>query len=144
MAEVVYNRAKLRIGQGLTVLDSSTLRVLVLRIAPIGVTDPDLTTITALLAVATAAEASGTGYTRKVITGASGTQNNTADRADFDAADVTWVGANWGNFTAVVFYDEGGGTDATRYPLLYSDTNAGFATNGGDVTMTITDFLRLV
>jgi hypothetical protein len=137
MAEVVYNIAKLRFTNGSNDWDTSDIRVLVIgtnATTPSQMFDPDLTTVAALLALTGIAEASGTGYARKT-TVRQDTVDNVNDRANLDADAITWNGASGWTARAVVFYEEGGGTDATRNLISFHDSNFPVVTNGGDFTV---------
>lgn len=80
-------------------------------------------------------ECSGTGYSAggETLTNQAVTQDNTNDRADFDADDVTWSSL-----------DVSGGGDP-NYTIMYDDTHASdilmaaweitTGTNGGDFTI---------
>ena len=66
MAVVVTNRAKRDVANGSLDLDTADLRVLLLRVnpdgaLPAGAIDPDLTTVSGLLAVSTVVELSASG-----------------------------------------------------------------------------------
>lgn len=146
MTEVVYNVAKARMANGSLDWDTTDLRMLALSVAPAGVRDPDIDTVTALLAVSTTAEVASTGYSRKTMGTKTVTEDDTNNRANLDFATVAWTGLVGQTFTAVVVYEEGGGTDSTRNLVSYHDT--GFPVTVGnpggalDVT-TPNDVLRL-
>lgn len=133
--EVTYTNGRNRFAAGDTAWDSSTIGVLVLETTAAGAYNPDLDTVSDLLAVGSVAEAVGTGYLRKTLGSKTITNDDTNNWAVLDAADVTWTGANWGDVKALVLFDEGGGTDGTRYLLSYHDEGLSTATtNGGDFT----------
>lgn len=140
MAEVLYNNAK---GKDLS---SGTLKMLLLKTAPAGCSNPDLDTITALLAVSTAAECDFTNYARKTLASVTRTVNDTSDRVDFDAASVTWTsagGASNNTPVAAVIYLDVDGSDGNAVPYSFHDTGFSVATNGGDYTVAIADFARI-
>lgn len=141
MAEVVYNNAK---GRDLS---SGTYKMLLLKTAPAGCANPDLDTITALLAVSTAAECDFTNYVRKTLASVTRTVDDTNDRVAFDASDVTWTsagGASNNTPAAAVIYLDVDGTDANAVPMTYHDTGFGVtATNGGNFVVAISDFARV-
>lgn len=127
-------------------LDTSTVGILLLRTTAAGAFDPDLDTVTALLAVGSVLEANFTNYARKTGLTATVTEDDANNRANVDLANQTWTAAggaaNNTPVAAVVFQDGAG--DGTRYLISYHDTNFGsVATNGGDYTINISDFLRI-
>jgi hypothetical protein len=143
MAQVVYNRFKQRVVTGQIDLDSANIRCLILETTAAGAFNPDIDTVSALLAVGGVTEATGTGAGRRTAT-LTVTEDDTNDRANVALASaVTWTGANWGDAVAVVFYDEGSGTDATRQLIAYYDTGLPITTNGGDLTINTGDILRV-
>lgn len=80
---------------------------------------------------------------RKPLTGVTVTVNDTNDRVDIDAADVTWTaptGAAVG--AAVICYDPDTttGTDADLVPLTKHDLS--WTPDGNNFTLTIADFFR--
>lgn len=89
----------------------------------------DMDTLSALLGDANTAEATNTGYARKVLTDADLTAlapDDTNDRMDLDFADQTWtaVAATGGAWTDLVLcYDNDTtlGTDANIIPLAMFD-----------------------
>ena len=145
MAQTVYNIAKSRMASGDLDLNTDTLGMLLLKTTAAGAFNPDVDDIAELLAVATVAECDFTNYVRKTFVGTV-TVDNTNDRANIDAANVTWTtagGALNNTPVAAVIYEELG-VDSADIPIAYYDTNFGsVATNGGDFTVNITDFLRV-
>lgn len=80
-------------------------------------------------------ELSGAGYSRATLASKAVAEDDTNNRATFDAADVVWTGINAGTAAAVVIA-KNSGADATSVLIAYIDTG-GFpvATNGGDLTI---------
>lgn len=80
-------------------------------------------------------EVSGTGYTAggKVLTSQTVTQDNSNDRAVFDAADVTWTGLSVGTPGWAVLYKDTG--NASTSPLICYWQLGTTPTNGGDYTL---------
>lgn len=80
---------------------------------------------------------------RKNLASVTVTVNDTNDRVEVDAADVTWT-APTGNAVGavVVCYDPDttGGTDADLIPLTKHDVT--WTPDGNDFTLTIADFYR--
>lgn len=147
VTDIVYNVAKARIASGATDLDTSTLKMLLLKTTAAGASNPDLQSVTQLKAVAGVAECDFTGYVRKTLTTVTVTQDDTNDRANVDAANVTWDpagGATNNTPVAAAIYHDVDGTDANSRLISYHDTNFGVtATNGSPFTVNVADFVRL-
>lgn len=80
---------------------------------------------------------------RKTLTSVTATVNDTNDRVDIDAADVTWTAATGNAISAVVICydpDTTTGTDADLIPLTKHDVT--MTPDGSDFTLTIADFVR--
>lgn len=137
--ELFYNGAKADLAQAVfdwaTVADAR-IRCLLLATTAAEATNPDTDTITALLA-GSAVECSGTGYTRKDLpaAGRSVTEDDANDRAQLEAADITWTAADFTDVVAYVIYYDSTGTDAdaTNWPIAYGEQSA--QPNGGDLTL---------
>src|SRR5690606_19576027 len=87
------------------------------------------------------AELSGTGYVggfngsgRKTLASKAINVDNANDRAEFDAADLTWSGINAGTVEYLVLLVEVT-TDADSHLICAIDVSS-FVTNGGDLTVT--------
>jgi hypothetical protein len=80
-------------------------------------------------------EESGTGYTAGGVTLANKVvaQDNTNNRASFDADDVTWTGLNVGTPAAAVMYKDTAGAASTDPLMLVYEL--GVASNGGNYTL---------
>jgi len=131
MANVAYNTAKKRL------LDAgfnwASVDVRALLVTSGYSVDPDDTFVDDLTPGSN--ELSGTGYVRKALASESTSQDNTNDRAEGDADDVTWSAINAGTAAAVVLYAFVT-NDADSWLIAYVDTG-GFpiTTNGGDLTI---------
>jgi len=78
-------------------------------------------------------ELSGTGYVRKTLASKTLTVDDTADEVRWDAADITWTGADFGTVNAMVIYKEV--VDDTDSELIaYVELSSPAVTNGGDFT----------
>lgn len=137
MAETAYNVMK---GKDLS---SGTVRCLLLKTTAAGAFDPDIATITALLAVATVEECDFTNYVRKTVT-VTRTVDNSNNRVNFDVDDIVWDtagGVSNNTPVALVFYlfDT---DDSSSLPISYHDSNFSTATNGADYTVAVADFCR--
>lgn len=138
MAEVVYNVGKTRILAGDTALDSSDLRMLIVITSKTGASDPDLGTLAAIDAVGTVAFHSE----RVALASLTVTQDNTNDRANADAGNVTFAAAAGVSALAAIIYDHAaGGTDSVRYPISFHDTGFPQPMDGG-LVVNIADWLR--
>lgn len=116
-----------------TVADAR-IRVLLLTVAT-GAGNPDHDTVTA--AIASATECSGTGYVRKDVpaSGRSITVDDTNNRIQLEADDITWTGADFTDVAAWLMYYDSTGTDsdATNIPIAYGELVA--EPNGGPLTL---------
>jgi hypothetical protein len=144
MAETVYNKGKYTIARGLFADGSTTYSCLILSGAsvPAGASSVDLDFVSELLAVGGTTEMTGTGYVRKALATLTRTEDDANDRVAFDAANVTWTAINAGTARALVTYKDGG-SDAARELLSFHDTNFPVVTNGGDLTVNISDLIWL-
>lgn len=102
---------------------------------PAGVHDPDLDTVSGLLAISNVAEVNATNYVRKQASSLSIAEDDINDRVNLDLASITWStlggGAN-DTIRCVFFYAPyGSGTDSTRDLIGIWDIPA-TTTNGGD------------
>lgn len=100
----------------------------------------DYDTLTDLLAGASNEQ---TTVGRKTLASVAVTVNDTDNRVDIDAADVTWTAPTGNAVGAVVICydpDSTGGTDADLIPLTKHDVT--WTPDGNDFTLTITDFFR--
>lgn len=99
-------------------------------------------------------EISGTGYAagyggsgRKVLASKTYALDKANDRTDFDAADITWTAIDAGTaYKAVVILEDHASTtsDTGTRVVSHHDTNFPVTTNGGDLTLQITDLIRLL
>lgn len=104
----------------------------------------DLNFVSDLLALAT--EANFTNYARQTLTRSAATEDDTNDRVNMDASDVVIAnsgGALNNTLYGAFFYDETGGTDATRELLSVDWFASTLTTNGGSLTYAIADLYRL-
>lgn len=151
MSDTVYNRFKYRNARGDTIIGTSDFRMLLLETTAAGAFNPDLDTVTDLLAVGGVAELTATNYARATLagetTGAGPDDANDRMNADFTDQVFTSLGVaagTDGSVVAAVVYDEGGGTDATRQLVSYHDSGFPVVTNGQNLTVaTPNDWLRL-
>jgi hypothetical protein len=136
MANRLFNNALEQIISGGLDLNTDDFRVLLLGGAGNVYTfDPDDVNVSDLTPGTN--ELGGTGYARGTLAGEAVVQNDTDDRAEWDATDLTFatLNADNGNIDAIVIYEEGGGADATRPLVAYIDTAnppLPFTTDGGN------------
>jgi len=153
MADLVFNVAKGRAAAYAQNVEDASPTNSAIIIVPINTTDTDadikdVDTLSALLALGSTSEATGSNWARKTLAAANITitvDDTTNDRVEvaFDS-DQTWSAvAASNNVTDLVFCydpDTTGGTDANIIPLTLHDF--AITTDGSDVTATAGDFFR--
>ena len=82
-------------------------------------------------------ELSGTGYSRKTLTGKATSQDNTNDRAELDCDDVTFTGINAGTAIAAVVFVQVTNDSDSWLVGYYDEGGFPFATNGGNLTLQV-------
>ncbi len=137
MADIVFNIAKGRVSE-LAALAAANDALILVPLETTGLvadaTMRDYDTLDAILAGASNEQTSN--LTRKTLASVTITTDDTNDRVDVDAADVTWIAATGNAVSAVVICydaDTTAGTDANIVPLVKLD--AVFTPAGGDVTI---------
>lgn len=107
----------------------------------------DLNTVTELLAVTSVDEATGGSYARQQLTSVTATEDDTNDRVNMDAANVTFSAVAAGAEIYGGFISRGTGVDGddlvSVFILKDSGSGTGITPNGSDITATISDFARL-
>lgn len=129
MANLIYNAAKAAWLEGTLDLLGETVRAALVSdsYTPDADADETLNDLTG--------EVSGPGYTSggQTLSGKSITRSDPADRATFDAADLTWPSATLAARGAVLYIDRG---DPEDCPLLaYLDFGQTFSVAGQDFTI---------
>lgn len=143
MANIVFNTALGRVAALATLSGAADALILVPLEATGLVTDAtmrDYDSLADILAGATNEQAT---VGRKTLASVTVTVNDTADRVDIDAADVTWTAPTGNAIGAVVICydpDTGAGTDADLIPLTKHDL--AWTPDGNSFTLTISDFAR--
>lgn len=127
MASVVYNNAKKLLGDGSTNWTSNTYRIALVTSSY----TPDI--VNHVYVSSLTNELTGTNYVRKDLTNKSVFVDNTNNRADYKADNLTWTGINAGTASAAVLY-KFGTTDADSVLIAYIDFTD-TVTNGGDFTL---------
>lgn len=81
-------------------------------------------------------EVAGTGYSRKTLASITAAEDDVNNRAEFDAANLTWTGIDVGDVDGLIIFEDTG-VDATSKLILYiNDGGLPITTNGGDLTVT--------
>lgn len=152
MADFVFNIAKGRAAELYNRVDAndpSTAELYVMAFNS-GATDAtlrDLDTVALIEADASTAEATNSGYSRKVLTDAdlvAFAPDDTNDRMDLDIPDQTWTavaaGTNWTDIC--IAYGLNGGADSAKVPLTWHDFVV--TPGGSDIVMQVaaTGFFR--
>ena len=152
MADFVFNIAKGRAAElynRVDANDASTAELYVMAFDS-GATDAtlrDLDTVALIESDASTAEATNSGYSRKVLTDAdlvAFAPDDTNDRVDLDIPDQTWTavaaGTNWTDIC--IAYGLNGGADSAKVPLTWHDFVV--TPGGSDIVMQVaaTGFFR--
>lgn len=113
---------------------------------PAGALDPDLNTVSQLLAVATIDEPTDGSYARVTMSSVSVTEDDTNDRAAVDFANVDFgVLDNTSVMGAFVYTVKTGDASDTDYDLvLVTDDNFPKVANGAGFVVNVADLLRLI
>lgn len=130
MANAKYNAFKVALANGGIDLDTDTINVMLVTSAYV----PNIDTHTNRSHVTD--EVTGTGYTAggQSLASKTVTQDNTADTAVFDAADVTWATSTITARGAVLYKSTG--TASTDTLIAYFDFGVDESSNEGDFTIT--------
>lgn len=148
MAEFVYNQGAMDLWDGTNdILTNALVKVMLVTASYVADRDNDF--IEEGVNDAEEHELEGTGYAggfgnsgRKVLASKTIILDKGADRADFDAADVVWTGIDAGTPSQMLCVTELT-SDVLSVLLSHHDTNFPVVTNGGDLTVTIADLIRL-
>jgi len=100
----------------------------------------DYDTVSALLAAANNEQST---MGRKTLASVTSTVDDTNNRNNMDAADITWTGATGNPISDILICydpDTTGGTDADLIPLTWHDYPA--TPDGSDIVATVSDFSR--
>lgn len=138
----IYNSTKQRLLQSSMDVDGDTIRVALVdnSVSYTPAIDSEEFVSDVLDGGTTAQELSGTGYSRQTLANATVVQDNTNDRAEFDADDVTWTGLDTtADVQGVLLYKQVGADDSTPGddPLLgyFDGGDFPISTNGSDFTV---------
>jgi hypothetical protein len=137
MGNIVFNIAKGKVGYyaGLPAANDALIAVPLETSGIVSdATMKDIDDLSTLLAGATNEQTSN--MTRKTLASVTSVVNDTDDRWDVDAADITWTAATGNAVSAVVICydpDTTGGTDSDLIPLVKLDMVV--TPSGGDITL---------
>jgi len=136
MADIIYNKAKAQIFSGDMDLDADTFKVALLEAS--GDQDPDDATVQAVLARGGTTELTSSGYSRQTLTSLAVNQDDTNDRAEWDAADVTFSSVSQASSEQVVGYlvYKEVNDDSDSIPILLVDSISAITPNGSDIKIT--------
>lgn len=145
MASLTYNLGRTGILEGSIDLDADVIKAMLVTSSYVANKDDDFVDDGGA-DDAIDHELTGTGYAagfggsgRKTLGTIAITEDDANDRAEFDAANLTWTGIDAGTAAAVVIYKHLT-SDLLSTLIAYIDTG-GFpvVTNGGDLTITWND-----
>lgn len=136
MASQVYNEAKRAILAGEIDFDTDDIRVQLLMTNTTADTENDA--IVDLADFTTLDEMDGANYAVKALTTEAVNKDDTNDRAEFDADDVTYTALGNGtrNVQGALIYKHVDGTDANDLVLFWVEFASSQAPGGNDFTIT--------
>ena len=143
MAQTATNKGKQLFATGGIVPGTTDLRIGLLKTLASHANVPDVNFISDMEAHADFAELTVSGYSRQALANEAATEDDTNDRSNIDADNVTFSALAAGETIVGAFVFVHTGSDATASVVAIYDLTS-TPTNGGDVTINITDFLRLV
>jgi len=142
MAQTATNKAKYLFATGAIVPGTTDLRMGLLKTLSGHSNVADLNTVSEMEAHADFAELTASGYARVALTSVAATEDDTNDRANIDCADVAFAAISAGETIVGCFIFQHTGSDSTASLIGVYDL-ASTPTNGGTVTVNVSDFLRL-
>lgn len=128
----VYNRAKALLMNGGLDLDNDDIRVLL--VDNTYSFDPDHNVVADVAASEVTDVGGGTPYARKALTTETVTEDDANDRANFDADDPVWSGADFGTPDAIIVF-KFVTNDADSPVIACLDITPKIATNTGSYTV---------
>lgn len=143
MATITFNIALGRVASLAALPDTNDALVMVPLEATGLVTDATMRDYDTLADLLAGASNEQTTVGRKTLASVTVTVNDTSDRVDVDAADVTWTAPSGNAIGAVVICydpDTTTGTDADLIPLTKHDLS--WTPDGNDFALTVSDFFR--
>ncbi len=113
--------------------------------ANVATSAPDINFVTDMESHADYAEITGavSGYARVALLSEAATEDDTNDRSNIDADNVSFGALGAGETIVGAFIFKEGASDAAREVVAIYDLTS-TPTNGGTVTVNVADFLRLV
>ena len=130
----IYNLAKNQIIQAELDLSSETFQVMLVD-SDYSASESDTYLDTGGASDPVDAELSGTGYERKTLSTFSFTQDDTNNRIDIDADDVTWSRLTAGTAVGAIIFLEGPTDDTDALMIAYIDDGFPFTTEGSNFTL---------
>ena len=127
MASLIYNNAKMLIGNGTLNWTSGTYRIALVT----STYTPDIDNHVYVSSITN--ELTGGNYVRKDTTNRTITVDSANDRADYKADNITWTAINAGTVGAAILY-KFNTNDADSQLIAYIDLTD-TVTNGGDFTI---------
>lgn len=104
----------------------------------------DLNTVAELLALTSVDEVTGGSYARVAMTNVAATEDDTNNRVNLDADNVTFEGVASGqNVICGWIHKDGGGDDSTHELIAVWILASNIPGNGSDIEITVSDFARL-
>jgi len=145
MAQTATNKFKHLLATGAFTAGTSDVRMGLLKTcANVATSAPDINFITDMEAHADFAELTGaSGYARVALTSVTSTEDDANDRDNIDSADVAF-GALGAGGTIVGAWIYKFVTNDTDSPIIAIYDLTSTPTNGGTVTVTVTDFMRIL
>ena len=136
MANFIYNEAKRAIAEGEIDFGSggTDIRALLVMTNTTADTETNVNTISGFT---TLDEMNGANYARIALSSEVVNEDVANNRAEFDAADITWsaLGAGTRQVQALIIYKHVG-ADSSNVPIAFIDTGGfPFTANGGNVTI---------
>ena len=140
MASVIYNKAKQLMSNGTIDLDSDNIYVALLMTSSTAGTDND--GVEHVDDIGTLDEMDGANYERKALANKAVNLDDTNDRAEFDADDVTWTALGVGTRSvqgALIYVDAdadgASADDSTNDAIAYVQFSSNLDADGSDVTV---------
>lgn len=137
MASQAFTPAKCEIARGTLDLSADNIDV-VLVMTLSGCQSASESSVASMDDFGTLDEFDGSGYSRKNLTSQQVNQDDPNNRAEMDAADITWssLGAGTRNALGVLlFKNDGTSNDGASVPIAFLEFSSSQAPNGADFTV---------
>lgn len=139
MAECVTNRGAHVLMNAALTGTAVDLRMAIVTGSATGLVDRSINTVADIDALN--AGATNIHAERVALTGESSTESDANNRANVDAANISFAAAPGVTAVGLIIYNEGGGTDGTRDVVAIYTTGLPQPVDGG-LSVTVTDFIR--